>query len=135
MGFKNEHVHGKKDVARINERKARGRRLRPAPYLARSLILPPGIPTWARFASAPLAIPVADSAFPYIASPRQSRQPAACSFDQGIIWLGVNSQSHGLGILTCRSDKHERYGTCDPNSELAHIEPHSIVWAIRLLGN
>jgi hypothetical protein len=25
MGFKNEHVHGKKDVARINERKARGR--------------------------------------------------------------------------------------------------------------
>ena len=26
MGFKNEHVHAKKDVARINERKARGRR-------------------------------------------------------------------------------------------------------------
>jgi hypothetical protein len=30
MGFKNEHVHEKKDVARINERKARGRRLRSA---------------------------------------------------------------------------------------------------------
>jgi hypothetical protein len=28
MGFKNEHVHGKKDVTRINERKARGRRVR-----------------------------------------------------------------------------------------------------------
>jgi hypothetical protein len=41
--------------------------------------------------------------------------------------MGANSQSHGLGILTCRSDKHEHYGTCDPNSELAHIEPHSIV--------
>src|SRR5262245_36725754 len=27
MGLKNKHVHGKKDVARINERNARGRRL------------------------------------------------------------------------------------------------------------
>src|SRR5262245_4621076 len=33
MGFKNEHVHGKKDVARINGRNARGCRLRPAPFL------------------------------------------------------------------------------------------------------
>jgi hypothetical protein len=33
MGFKNEHVHGKKDVARINERNARGRRLRSALFL------------------------------------------------------------------------------------------------------
>jgi hypothetical protein len=67
---------------------------------------------------------VTDLRLPYIAI---SRQPASSLFHQGEVRPGVNSRGSAqrcrLGIPSKNSGEQERGRRCDPNYQLAHLDP------------